>query len=285
MIKKVFQDVCSNIEVSRSSSLAICEHKKEITSIIDRYFNSELATQKSQFIGSYGRNTAIFIENIRLLVALPEEMYWQLSMGISNILAEMKKALTKKYISCEYSDNGNGLNININGDLSFEIVPGFMYNNGTYIYLYGRQWQKLNFNAEHDNFYKLNMKYNNNLVELCRILKLWKFTKDIDISNILLDTLAFHFFNYKEDEKGYSYEIYDEMLVDFFKYLLKNCKKDSFISFDGETILQRKINLYDAAFFCVTTAQSALASTNCGMVKEAVRDWQKLFGHCKLSYI
>lgn len=99
----------------------------------------KLATNKSQFIDSYGRNTAIFTENIRLLVAMPEEMYWQLSMGINNILAEMKKALIKKYLSCEYSDNGNGLNININGDLSFEIVPGFIFDSGAYIYLCGSQ--------------------------------------------------------------------------------------------------------------------------------------------------
>ncbi len=283
MIKKVFQDLCSNIEISCNSILTISGHKKEITSLIDEYFNNKLATDKSQFIGSYGRNTAIFTENIRLLVAMPGEMYWQLSMGINNILDEMKFALIKKYLSCEYSDNGNGLNININGDLSFEIVPGFMFDSGAYIYLCGRQWQRLNFNAEHNNFYQLNTKWNNNLVELCRILKLWKNNRNVDISNILVDTLAYHFFNYREDKEGYSYEIYDEMLVDFFKYLSQNCKKDSFISFDGETILKKRIDLYDEAFFCTTSAETALASAKCGMTREAVRDWQKILGYSILS--
>lgn len=38
MIKKVFQDLCSNIEISRSSISTISGYKKEITSIIDEYF-------------------------------------------------------------------------------------------------------------------------------------------------------------------------------------------------------------------------------------------------------
>ncbi len=285
MIKKIFQDLCSNIEISHNGKLIIQKHKKEITSVIDKYFENKLATKKSKFIGSYGRNTAIFTENIRLLVVMPEQMYWQLSMGISDILAEMKKALTKKYLSCEHSDNGNGLNINLNGDLSFEIVPGFIFDNGTYIYLCGSQWKKLNLNKEHNNFYNLNMKYNNNLVELCRILKLWKNNRNVDINNILLDTLAYYFFYYKKDEKRYSYETYDEMLVDFFRYLFQNCKKDSFISFDGETVLPQKIDLYDEAFFCVTTAQTALVSADCGMTREAILDWQKILGYSILSNI
>lgn len=279
MIGNVFQKLCSNIEISNDKVLEICKYKDDIVLNIDEYFNSKLAKQYSQFIGSYGRNTAIYTDNIRLMVIIPEEMYWQLSLGIFTILAEMKKALNKKYLSCEYSDNGNGLNISIDDSLSFEIVPGFIFENGEYIYLYSNQWQKLNLKAERENFYKVNTKVNNNLIELCRILKVWKNTHDLDISNILLDTFAYHFFDFECEEKGYYCNHYDEMIVNFFNYLIQNCKKDSFISFDGETVLKRKIDLYDKVFFSLATAQTAIASADCGMFEEAFKDWQKVLGY------
>lgn len=278
MIKNIFQVFCSNIEISHDNTLTIYENMKNIATCVDEYFNNQLATENSQYIGSYGRNTAIYTENIRLLTILPEEMYWKLSLGINTILSEMKKSLTQKYRSCEYSENGNGLNININGNLSFEIVPGFMFDNGKYIYLCNSMWRNLNLDAERKNFSQVNMKVNNNLVELCRILKVWKNYQNLDISNILLDTLAYHFFKY-QDEKEYSFDTYDEMLVDFFKYLLQNSKKDSFISFDGETVLKRRIDLYEKAFFSVTTAQTALDTANCGMVNESIKDWKKILGY------
>ena len=278
MIKKVFRDLCSNIEIDEKRVLEIEKHKKNIEMCLDQYFTSRLASKHSEFIGSYGRNTAIFTENIRLLVALPEELYWKLSMGIKVILADMKTALIQKYVTCEYSESGNGLNININGNLSYEIVPGFIFNNGEYLYLSNGEWKKLDFKAERSNFYQVNKKSDNNLIDLCRILKLWKNYYNIDIGNILIDTLAYYFIKYK-GERNYSYDNYDEMLLGFFKYMINNCKRDSFVSFDGKTILKRRIDLYDIVFYSLTIAETAVASANCDMKQEAVEDWKKILGY------
>lgn len=283
MIGNIFKDLCSNIEIPHEDITKIYEYKKEITICIDQHFGNNLAEENSQFIGSFGRNTAIYPENIRLLTIIPEEMYWQLSLNIQKILGEVKKALVKKYSSCDYSDNGNGLNINMDGNISFEIVPGFMYNNGTYMYLCNGIWRKLNLKSERKNFSYINLKVNNNLIELCRILKLWKNARNVDISNILLDTLAYHFFYYHT--KTYSYDLFDEMLVNFFKYLQPKCKRNSFVSLDGETVLKNKIDLSDEVFFSVTTAQTALTVAECGMMEEAIKDWQKILGSSMFSKV
>lgn len=278
MIKKFFQDFCTNMEIDKEYVEEINRHKKVIVSCIDKKFGSQLATAKSQFIGSYGRNTAVYTENIRLLVSLPEEMYWQLSLEIQDILLKMKNALIAEYGTCEYSDNGNGLNININGYLSYEIVPGFVFDKGEYIYLCDRKWRKLNLKVERENFFQLNEKVNGNLVQLCRILKVWKNYHEVEISNILLDTYAYHFFYINVDEKRYSFDNYDKMLLDFFGYLMQNCKKETFISFDGETVLKKKVDLYEKVFLSETTAQTALAVANCNMLEESVEDWKKILG-------
>lgn len=151
------------------------------------------------------------------------------------------------------------------------------------MYLCNGVWKKLNLESERKNFSQVNLKVNNNLIELCRILKLWKNIRNIDISNILLDTLAYHFFNY--NEKTYSYDLFDEMLVNFFQYLQPNCKRNSFVSLDGETILRKKIDLSNEIFFSVTTAQTALTVAECGMTEEAIKDWQKILGSSMFSKV
>ena len=281
MIKDIFRDLTSNVRIPNESLKLIYKHKKEITACIDEYFIMNQAVISSQYIGSFGRNTAIYPENIRILTVIPEEMYWQLSLGIPKILEKIKTALMKKYSSCDYSDNGNGLNININGDISFEIVPGFVYDNGQYIYLCNGEWRKLNLKAERENFSMVNHNVNNNLVELCRMLKLWKNFLNIDISNILLDTFAYHFFCYQE--KRYSFDTFDEMFVDFFDYLEHHCIREYVISLDGETVLQKKIDLSDVTFLSATIARTALSVAECGMVEEAIKDWKRIFGNSMFS--
>ena len=108
MIKDIFRDLSSNVRIPNESLKLIYKHKKEITACIDEYFIMNQAVISSQYIGSFGRNTAIYPENIRILTVIPEEMYWQLSLGIPKILEKIKTALMKKYSSCDYSDNGNG---------------------------------------------------------------------------------------------------------------------------------------------------------------------------------
>ena len=278
MIREIFRNLCSNLEISEERVREIDMHKKNIEACLDKYFSNKAASNNSQFIGSYGRNTAIYTENIRLLVTLPDELYWKISIDIKDLLEYMKNALMEKYITCEYSDNGNGLNINVNGALSFEIVPGFIFNKGEYIYLYSGVWRKLNLKEERNNFYQLNNNFNNNLVDLCRILKIWKNYYNIDVANILLDTLAYYFFKDK-DKKYYSYDYYDEMILAFFKYLIDNCKRDTFLSFDGTTVLKKRIDLYDIVFYSLTMIETAVASAKCGMKSEAAADWKQILGY------
>lgn len=278
MIYNFFQNICSKLEIQNDSKLKIDNYKKDITACIDIYLKSNLAQNYSQYIGSYGRSTAIYSENIRLMVIIPEDMYWNLSLDIPHILENLKKALISNFLSCEYSDNGNGLNINIDGNLSFEIVPGFMFNNGEYIHLHNNNWQKINLKKERENFNKLNIDVDNTLVTLCRILKIWKNTYMLDISNILLDTLAYHFFYNQRTSKEYTFNNYDELIFDFFLYLSNNCKREKFISFDGITILKKRIDLSDPVFYTLSTAQRALSSAKSGMIEEAIKDWQNLLG-------
>lgn len=277
MINNVFSNVCKKMEISEKRVQEISDIKKNITQCIDEYFGNTISMGKSRFIGSYGRNTAVYIENIRLLVVIPSSIYLQMTLDINEILRDMQKALQKKFVVCDRADNGNGLNINMDGDLNFEIVPGFMFDQGVYVYLLNNEWKQLNLGIEREMFNCVNLETNNNLIYLCRMLKIWKNKQNLDISNILLDTFAYHFFD-KAVKKIYTFDNFDEMLVDFFNFLLPNCRSDNFISFDGKTILKRRVDLYDKVFFSRNTGEMAKESAECGLFKEAIDDWKQVFG-------
>lgn len=277
MINNFFEEFCSNIKISESERNKITYTKEKITNCIFKYYDSPTSISESQYIGAYGRNTAVYIENIRLLCVLPSNLYFKLTVDIEEILNDMIEALIKEFPTCERNYLHDGLIINIDGVLSFKIIPGFVFDNGEYLYLMNNAWQELHLKTEKEMFNKLNVKYNNNVVDLCRILKVWKVYNNIDISNILLDTFAYHFFNIKVNE-AYTINSYDHMLADFFKFLLPNCKSNNYISFDSKTILRRNEEIYDKVFFSMRTAETAIVSAECGLKEEAIIDWKRVLG-------
>lgn len=285
MINNVFNYFCEKIELDKEIINKIDIVKTDIVECIDEYFGTEVAKMESKYIGSYGRNTAVHIENIRLLLVIPSAIYLQISVDINEILGDMEKAMYKRFFAFERS--GNGLNINIDGTLSFEVIPGFMLDEGVYIYLCNNRWKHLNLGLEKKMFNKMNLKFNNNLVDLCRILKVWKFCpispdgNNIDISeisNILLDTFAYHFFD-QNAERLYTYETYDEMLIDFLNFLLPNSKRDNFLSFDGKTFLKRKTDaLHDKVSYSIGKANMAMEDINLGLYDDALQEWKGILG-------
>lgn len=278
MMQDVFQNFCEKIELDNDIILKIKNIMNKITKCVDDYYETSTAKKRSQFIGSYGRNTAVYVENIRVLVVLPSVLYMQLSLDIGNILLDLKKSLLCEFSACEFGEHGNSIWINIDGDLSFQVIPGFEFDNGVYLYWENNEWKRLNLYNEKAVFNEVNSKYNNNLIHLCRMLKVWKNQHDISISNILLDTFAYHFFNMAVS-KSYMYENYDEMVRDFFDFLLPNCIKENFISIDGTTILERKVDIKDKVFTASSKAATAIEVSKHGDYNGALDDWKFIFGH------
>lgn len=277
MIKNLFEPFCNNIEIEQSIVNKISDVKNTITDCICKYYDNPITTKNSLYIGSYGRNTAAFTEHIRLLCVLPSNLYLKINLDVKEILKDLTTALRKSFMSCDKSDIDSGLCIRINSELSFEIIPGFSFDNEEYLYLKNNSWQELHLGLEKKMFNTLNLENKNNVLNLCRILKIWKTKKELDISNILLDTFVFHFFNLSPKQK-FTFDSYDEMILQFFKFLLPNSKKNHYISFDSKTILERQVEIYSSVFESMTIAETAVHSARKGRYDEAFNDWKKIFG-------
>lgn len=283
MIKEYFESFLQKIDIESKTHSEIIDIGKEITYYVDQYFCCNIAQKESQFIGSFGRNTAVYTENIRIMVAIPVKLYMKIGMNADEILGNLKNALIPRFKTCEFSDNGNGLNINMGNDLSFEIVPGFMIGEGVYIYLSNKKWKQLNLKIERDSLEKLNSENNNALINLCKMMKVWKnILKPIDNakvveSNILLDTLVYYYFK-QLNSKLYLLDNYDKMIYDFFNFLLSVSNLKEFISIDGKTILKRKGNLYDCVFYSLAEINTALSCAEIGEFQSSINTWQHIFG-------
>ncbi|MCC8089514.1 MAG: hypothetical protein LIO79_09705 [Rikenellaceae bacterium] len=277
MLKGVFQEFCSGMEIDGCIVKKISKNRDEITDLVSEYYSFPNAKVSSQFMGAYGRNTAVYTENIRLLIAIPLYIYTSISLDNIQLLRQINTVLRTKFRSSDFSDVNTGLEIHIDDSLGFNIIPGFAYDNETYIYLSRNEWKVLNLGNERKRFDEVNRKTHNNLLDLCRMLKVWKNYKDLDIENILLDTFAYHFFS-MSGGKCYSVDAYDEMLTDFFRFLLKNCKDSGFISIDGKTVLQPPAGLRDAVFYAYTTANTALEEAKLLYIEDAFTRWRKIFG-------
>lgn len=277
-MKKIFEKFCRNIEIEKNEVDKIAFIKNEIEECIYKYYKTPPISENVKYIGAYGRNTAVFIDNIRVLCVLPSYLYLEIDLDINDILDNMISALRSKFITCYRNPNEDGLIINIDNSISFKIIPGFAFNDGEYVFLNNNKWRELHLKAEKDMINNLNVKYNNNVIQLCRMLKIWKQYHDLDINNILIDTFVYHFFSLSVSKKYY-FENYDEMILDFFKFLLPNCKSNNYISIDCKTILRRNVDLYDNVFKCMITSETAFNSSKYALDDEVIlNDWKKIFG-------
>ncbi|PRY74356.1 SMODS domain-containing nucleotidyltransferase [Alkalibacterium olivapovliticus] len=226
-----FEQFCSNLRMSADTVTKIQKRYNTITKRINsdyRILDSE--TSYSLYVGSYGRGTEIWTSDIDILVQLPYKTYAKFNRyntnGQSALLQEVRESLRKTYPTSFIKGDGQVIGINFTDSINFEIVPAFINTNNSYTYPdsnAGGTWKTTNPKAEMTAMRERNNATNKNLKRLCRMVRSWKGNHDVNMSGILIDTLAYNFINQWE-YKNKSYLYYDLMSRDFFKYL-KNIDK------------------------------------------------------------
>ncbi len=221
-----FCTFCSNLRMIGSTVSAIQSRYHQITKRINLdYWDSLSETAHSLYVGSYGRGTEILTSDIDMIVQLPYATYSKFdaytSNGQSALLQEVKTVLQKTYSKSYLKSDGQVIGINFTDGINFEIVPAFINKDDSYTYPdsnNGGSWKKTNPKAEISAMNVRNIVTNKNLKRLCRMARAWKMTCNVDMSGILIDTLAYKFIiDWEYRDKSYFY--YDYMSRDFFKYL------------------------------------------------------------------
>lgn len=107
-------------------------------------------------------------------------------------------------------------------DFHVEIQPVFEQDDGSYKYPDTKDegsWKNTRPREEMDAVSKLDGEKNSNLKRLCKMARAWKNKHGLEISGLLIDTLAYNFLEGTKDYDTRSYLYYDWLSRDFFKYL------------------------------------------------------------------
>lgn len=221
-----FEQFCKNLKMTENTVNIIRDRYQRITKCINQYYWGSNSIYNSLYVGSYGRDTEIWTSDIDILIQLPYNIYTRFEKytynGQSALIQEVKNVLEKSYSRTEIRGDGQVICINFSDGINFEIVPAFI-NEDNRSFTYpdtnnGGSWRKTDPKSEIEAIKDLNKITNKNLKQLCRMARAWKKQCNVNISGILIDTLAYRFLkNYEYKDKTFVY--YDWMSRDFFKYL------------------------------------------------------------------
>jgi predicted nucleotidyltransferase len=281
-----FSTFCTNLRMSSETVDSIQYRYHQITKRINSdYRNSTSETANSLYVGSYGRGTEIWTSDIDIIVQLPYSTYEKFngysSNGQSALLQEVKGVLQKTYSTSFIKSDGQVIGINFTDGINFEIVPAFINNSGSFTYPDsndGGSWKTTDPRDEIAAMNLRNSETNKNLKRLCRMARAWKNLRNVSMSGILIDTLAYKFIG-EWDYKEKSYLYYDYLSRDFFNYLKSIDSSQSYWHAPGSGRLVWKIdNFQSEAKKAYDNAIDAIAYENNSESYSARQKWREIYG-------
>lgn len=282
-----FREFCTNIQITNRNSIATRYHA--ITRRLNTdFWNTTSDSSHSLYVGSYGRNTAIQgFSDLDMVFELPSDLYFQydkyLGNGQSALLQAVRNAMRKTYSSSSIGGDGQVVVVSFTDQVTFEVVPVFLNKADSYTYPdanRGGSWKTTNPKPEIAAIRQRNVACNGNLIQLCRMMRVWKRAWDVPIGGLLIDTLAYQFIaNWEYRYKSYHY--YDFMCRDFFNFM-KNQDRDKThwkAPGSGQYVYRRGLFQWKATR-CYNLSLEAIAYEMATPKREwsARQRWREIFG-------
>lgn len=287
-ISNKFSTFCNNLRMNQTTVSNISYRAKQITKRINIDFRGSYSeTNYSLFVGSYGRGTDIHVSDIDMIVELPFATYSQynnrLYNGQSALIQAIKNSIQKTYPITYISGDGQVIKVNFSDGVCFEIVPGFLNSdNSSYTYPdsnNGGTWKITKPRLEIQEINLQNIIWNKNLKRLCRMARAWKDTWSVNISGLLIDTLAYNFLKQWE-YRANSYNLYDWMTRDFFKYLKDQDPSQNYWLAPGSLQhVYRTGNFEYKSLRCYNLSLNALEYESKDMPYTANQIWREIYGN------
>ena len=280
-----FEMLCRNLRMDESTVSAIQTRYQAITKRINQeYWDSDSCTQHSLYVGSYGRGTAIFASDVDIVVQLPWTYFDRYDKysgnGQSALLQDVKKTLQKTYSTSAVNADGQVIDISFSDGMKFEVVPAFMFNDGSYYYAdtnNGGCWRKMDPRAEIAALNDMNNKKNKNVKRMCRMVRAWNKKMNVLMPGYLIDTTVYRFMNsYKYADKSYAY--YDWFSRDYFQYLMDNSTKEYWLAPGSLAHVTSKYGFFTEAKQAHDLANEALEAYDKDWQWTWRRKWRAIYG-------
>lgn len=175
-------------------------------------------------VGSVGRGTAIKnISDWDCIYELPIEVYNRFNRytgnGQSYLLQEIKNLIKETYPSTDIKGDGQVVVISFT-DGKIELVPGFKRENNSYCFPNtnnGGEWKITKPIIEKEFAEQMAIKTNNNYLNICRIIRMWKNTVGFKFKGLLIDSLIYKYFKEGKIRYNITFDDYYEVIKDVFR--------------------------------------------------------------------
>lgn len=281
-----FKRFCENLEFSDTELQTINGRFEKICSRLNADFWNLQTTHGGRYVGSVGRKTANSWESdIDMLFVLPYSTYLQYNNytynGQSALLQAVKNSLIKTYPNSILGGDGQVVKISFSNFIHFEVLPAFENNDGTFTYPDsngGGQWKITNPIAEINAIDYGQILTSNNLINLCRMLRAWKYYNSVPIGGLLLDTFAYNFLvNWHNKDQSYFY--YDFMTRDFFSYLKNTIPYTTrWYALGSSAVLEKNGDFINKAKKAYELSLEAIENENNGNIIVANLKWKEIYG-------
>lgn len=140
--------------------------------------------------------------------------------GPQNILSRTRQAILARYPSTDVRVDQCVVVVQFQ-NFKFEIQPVFENDDNSFSYpdTYAQSWKVTKPRDEIDAIHTYDGCTRGNLRNLCKMCRAWKNEHGIVMGGLLIDTLAYNFFQGTSDYDNVTTVIYDYMVRDFFKFL------------------------------------------------------------------
>lgn len=278
----LFSQFRQNLSVSNADEIST-KYANITTRLNLDFWEIDSDTRHTLQVGSYGRKTAIDgVSDLDMVFELPLEDYKRYKKlggnGPSAMLQEVRSSLLNRYPRSDVRADGQIVAVNFQG-YRVEVLPAFLDENGDYIYgdtNDGGTWKLTKPRPEIKAVNELNNATNQNLKDACKMLRAWKNKAGIGIGGLLIDTLAFNFFNQTNDYDNASWSDFPAMLVSLFTYLGGLDAEQEYWAAPGSgQRVKRKAKFQSKAKKAARYGQEAIDAEG-----EAARAkiWRKVFG-------
>jgi len=270
-----------NLKVANAADIST-KYNNITTRLNLDFWDLDSNVQHTLQIGSYGRHTAINgISDLDMVFELPLEnleRYKNLSgNGPSAMLQEVRDSLLNRYPKSDVVADGQIVGVNFTG-YRVEILPAFKDVNGDYIHgdtNNGGTWKTTMPRPEIKAVNDLDTTINGNLKIACKMLRAWKNKMGVGIGGLLIDTLAYNFFNQTDDYDDATYKDYPALCVSLFSHLANLPDQDYWMAPGSKQRVRRKANFQAKAKKAAKRCQSAVDETT---ERKQADLWRQVFG-------
>jgi hypothetical protein len=277
-VAEMFEQFLTNIAIDNSETIS--NRYGEITQCLNKkYRDTESKTANSLQVGSYGRYTAIKgVSDLDMIYIMPKTEWERFKDGRqSALLQEVKDAIKNRYSQTDAWGDGQVVVVSF-GDQDIEVLPAFEQEDGSFKYPNtnnGGSWPITKPRDEIKAISDLDKEKNNNLRRLCKMIRAWKNKHGVQMSGLLIDTLAYNFLNSTTEYDDKSYLYYDFMVRDYFKFISELPDQEYYLApgSNQHVVVKKKFQrkakkAYDLCLEAIAAKEQAGVNNK----------WKKIFG-------